>query len=130
MGNVKDWFKKHKIQIGMQINEKPPICTPSHVWYIYLLVVSKFSCLAATAFKCLQGHHVTVLMQRMHLMTTQTSLLHAVGRHSPLSDSEATDLDESQWVYLGVPLLLRVHIRGKATRHEPGVICDGQGCYH
>ena len=62
MFNVSDWFKKHKIQIGMHINEKRPSCTPLNVWWIYLLVVSEFSRSATTTFKCLQGHHVTVSM--------------------------------------------------------------------
>ena len=98
MGNVGDWFKKHRIQISMHTNEKRPICTPSHVWWISLLVVAKFSYLATTAFKCLQGHYITVSMQRTHLLNMQTSLLHAVGRHVNLSDLEATALDESEWV--------------------------------
>ena len=40
MGNVSDWFKKNKIQIGMHINKKWLICTPLHGWWIYLLVVA------------------------------------------------------------------------------------------
>ena len=98
MGNVSDWFKKHEIQIGMHINEKWSSCTPSHVWWIYLLVMPKFSCLVTTTFKCLQGHHVTVSMQCTHLLIMQTSLMHVVGGRSPLLDSEATALDESEWV--------------------------------
>ena len=100
MGNIIDWFKKHKIQIGMHINEKRPSCTPLHVWWIYLLVVAEFSRLTTTTFKCLQGHHVTVLMNQTHLLTMETSLLHVVDGCSPLSDSEATALDESEWVLL------------------------------
>ena len=98
MGNVSDYFKKHKTQIGMHINDKRPSSTPSHVWWIHLLVVAKFYRSATTTFKCLQGHHVTVSMQRTHLLTMQTSLLHAVGRRSPMSGLEATDLDDSEWV--------------------------------
>ena len=98
MGNVSDWFKKHEIQIGMHINEKWSSCTPSHVWWIYLLVMPKFSCLVTTTCKCLQGHHVTVSMQCTHLLIMQTSLMHVVGGRSPLLDSEATALDESEWV--------------------------------
>ena len=100
MDNISDWFKKHKIHIGMHINTKLPICKPSHVWWIYLLVIEEFSRSATTAFKCLQGHHVTLLMQRMHLLTMQTYLLHAVGRRGPLLDSEAVALDDSEWVLL------------------------------
>ena len=69
MGNVNAGYKNHKIQIGMHINEKRPSCKPSHVWWIYLLVVAEFSRLATTKFKCIQGHHVTVLMQRTNLLT-------------------------------------------------------------
>ena len=36
----------------------------------------------------------------MHLLTMQTSLLRAVGGRGPLSDSEATDLDELECVLL------------------------------
>ena len=53
MGNVSEWFKKHKIQIGMHINEKRPICTPLYFWRIYLLIVTKFSYLSTTEFKCI-----------------------------------------------------------------------------
>ena len=31
MGNVSNWFKKHKIKIDMHINNKRPSYTPSHV---------------------------------------------------------------------------------------------------
>ena len=94
MRNVRDWFNKHKVQIGMHINKKRPSCMPLYVWWIYLLVAAEFSCLDTTAFKCIQGHHVTVSMQRKHLMNMQTSLLHVVVRNGPLPESEATALDD------------------------------------
>ena len=51
-------------------------------------------------FNFLQGHHVTVSMQRTYLLTMQTSLLNAVGGRSHLSEYEATVLDDSEWVLL------------------------------
>ena len=96
MGNVSDWLKKHRVHIVVHIKKKLPSYTPSHVWWIYLLLVDEFSHSSTTTFKCLQGHHVTVSMQRTHLLTMQTSLLHAVGRRGPLLDSNATALDESE----------------------------------
>ena len=52
MRNVRDWFNKHKVQIGMHINEKRPSSTPLYVWWIYLLAAAEFSCLDTTAFMC------------------------------------------------------------------------------
>ena len=100
MGNVSDWLNKHRIHIVMHINKKLPRYTPSHVWWIYLLLVDEFSRSSTTTFKCLQGHHVIVSMQRTHLMTMQTSLLHAVGGRGPMSDSKATALYDSEWFLL------------------------------
>ena len=98
MGNVNAGYKNHKIQIGMHINEKRLSCTPSHVWWIYLLVVSEFSCSATMKFKCIKGHHITISMHQTHLMTMKTYLLHAVGRCGLLLDLEAKALDDSEWV--------------------------------
>lgn len=98
MNKVSLWFQTHKIRIGMYIEEKQPTCAPSHVWWIYIMVIAEFSCLATATFKSLQGHHVTVSMQRQSLMSLQTSLLHSVGGRGPLSESEATALDCSDWI--------------------------------
>ena len=106
MVNVSDWFKKHNIQIDMHINEKRPSCTPLHVWWIYLLVVAKFSRSSTTTFKCIQGHHITFSMQRTHLLTMHTSLLHAVGGNGPLSESDSTAFHDLEWVILECHRLL------------------------
>lgn len=97
-GQRKRLFQEKKSQIDSQINEKRPSCTNSHDWWLYLMVVAEFSRSGTTTFKCLQGHHVTASMQRNHLVLMQKSLLHAVCGRDTLSDSEATSLDDSEWV--------------------------------
>ena len=62
------------------------------------MVVAEFSCVAITNFKRLQGHHVTVVMQRICLVSMQTFMFHAVGVDVPLSPYEAAALDYSEWV--------------------------------
>ena len=56
------------------------------------MVVAGFSLMATTTFKRLQGHQVTVAMQRLHLASLQTALLHAVGRRDSLSEMEAVSV--------------------------------------
>ena len=60
------------------------------------MVIADFSLMATTTVKCLQGHQVTVAMQRSHLVSLQTALLHAVGGRGPLSEKGAENLDGSE----------------------------------
>ena len=100
MVKVIDLFKRKNIEIDMHINNKHPDCGPLPIWWIHLMVVAKLSRVTTTTFKSLQGHHFTVAMQRTHLVSMQTYLLHVVGGDGPLLHSEAAALDYSEWVLL------------------------------
>ena len=94
MGKVSDWFNRNKIDIYMHIKKKHMDCATSPIWWIHIMVVIKLSCVATTNFKSLQVHHVTVTMQRTHIVYMQTYLLHAVGVDGPMSPSEAAAFDD------------------------------------
>ena len=64
------------------------------------MFVAEFSRVTTINFKIIQGHNVTVAMQRTHLVSMQTYLLHVVGGDGPLLHSEAAALDYSEWVLL------------------------------
>ena len=68
MGKVSNWLKRNKIEIDMHINNKHPYCTTSPILCIHPVVVAEFYCVATTTFKIIQGHHVTVTMQRIRFM--------------------------------------------------------------
>lgn len=98
MYNVSKWFQKNKIYVDTYVEDKKPSCAPSHGWWIYIMVVAEFSSLVTLTFKMLQGHQVTVSMQRESLISLKSSLLSSVGGRGPLSEPEAAVLVDSEWV--------------------------------
>ena len=63
MGKSSNWFKKNNIEIDMDNSNKQPEFMPCSILWIYLMIISKFSHVANTNFKSLQGHHVTATIQ-------------------------------------------------------------------
>lgn len=51
MNKVRMWFQKHKILLDAHIEEKRTTCAPSPVWWIYIMAVAEYSCLATATFK-------------------------------------------------------------------------------
>ena len=76
MGKVRNWFKRNKIDINIHVNNKFLECTPYLIWWIHIIFVTKFSRVTTITFKRLQGHHDTATMQRTHLVSMQTYMLH------------------------------------------------------
>ena len=105
MGKIIDCFKRNNIDIDMHVNNKHPDYAPLPIWWIHIMVASDLSLVATTTFKILQGHHVTVTMQRTCLVSMQTSLLYAMVRDGNLSPTEAASLDDLEWLLLEFRLL-------------------------
>ena len=62
------------------------------------MFVAEFSRVTTINFKIIKGHNVTVAMQRTHLVSMQTPMLHVTGGYCPLSPTEAVALDDLEWV--------------------------------
>ena len=98
MDSVARWFKKNKVKLDEYLVAKKPNCSPAPAWWLQLLVISNFAACATVTFKGLQGHSVTVSMQRNHLAYLQTVFLRTVGGGGPLTEFEAASLDNPLWV--------------------------------
>uniref|UniRef100_M4C3V2 Uncharacterized protein n=1 Tax=Hyaloperonospora arabidopsidis (strain Emoy2) TaxID=559515 RepID=M4C3V2_HYAAE len=67
MSKVGSWFKTRRVRVRAYFAEKNPVCTPSDRWWIYIMIAEAFAARATVTFKQIQGHSVTVSIQREHL---------------------------------------------------------------
>uniref|UniRef100_M4BQY6 Uncharacterized protein n=1 Tax=Hyaloperonospora arabidopsidis (strain Emoy2) TaxID=559515 RepID=M4BQY6_HYAAE len=79
MIKVGGWFKAKRVRVRAYFAEKNPVCTPSDRWWIYIMIAGAFAARATVTFKHLQGHSVTVSMQREHLKSLMLSYIECVS---------------------------------------------------
>ena len=98
MSNVSGWFKLHKVVVNEYFESKKPVCLPPPEWWVQMMIIDHFASRATITFKAVQGHTVTVSMQRSQLASLQGFYLKAVGGKGPLLEPEANQLDGEQWL--------------------------------
>ena len=79
MSKVGSWFKARRVRVRAYFAEKNPVCTPSDRWWIYIMITEAFAARATVTFKQIQGHSVTVSIQREHLKSFDV-FLHLMRR--------------------------------------------------
>ena len=67
MRNVVGSFKAKRVRVRAYFAEKNPVCTPSDLLWIHIMIAESFTVRATVIFKQLQGNSVKVSMQRYRL---------------------------------------------------------------
>jgi hypothetical protein len=98
MFGCSSWFKLHHVRVKDHFDQKVPNCSPSSKWWVMITIIESFSSRCTTTFKSVQGHKVTVAMQRNYLVRLQSDLMHQTAGLGPLSDEESASLDPSLWI--------------------------------
>ena len=92
MATVSRWFMSNRVDVRGHMDQKNPQCKPSPKWWIYIMVLVPFAERAKITFKKLQGHEVTVSMQRGHLESVKLYFMESVQAEGPFAEgSNAAD---------------------------------------
>ena len=98
MSGVSFWFKLHKIAVGEYLERKKPLRKPPPRWSAEIMIIDHFAARSTLTFKQLQGHAVTVSMQKSRLASLRDFHLSAFDDMGPVLESEANVLDLKQWM--------------------------------
>ena len=89
-------FKFLNIAVDEHLERKKPSCKPPPRWSAEIMIIDHFAVRSTLTFKQLQGHAVTVSMQKSRLASLQDFHLSAFDDMGPLLESEANALDLEQ----------------------------------